>query len=56
MFRPLTPPFPRELAKWCAYALLLLAPGSFFVLPLLWLVRRMPLRPRAGKGGLQEST
>ena len=26
-------------AKWCAYALLLLAPGSFLVLPVLWAVR-----------------
>ena len=25
--------------KWCAYALVLLAPGSFIVLPALWLVR-----------------
>src|SRR5687768_6651353 len=56
MIRLLTPPFPSELAKWCAYALLLLTPGSFFVLPVLWLIRRMPLRPRAGKGALQEST
>ena len=25
--------------KWCAYALALLAPGSFIVLPVLWVVR-----------------
>jgi hypothetical protein len=31
---------PREMAKWCAYTLVLLAPGSFVVLPLLWLGRR----------------
>jgi hypothetical protein len=30
---------PRELTKWCAYAVLLLVPGSFLVLPMLWLVR-----------------
>jgi len=30
---------PRKLAKWCAYALVLLAPGSFVVLPVLCLVR-----------------
>ena len=40
----LTASSPRELTKWCAYALLLLAPGSFLVLPVLWLVRA-----RAGK-------
>lgn len=31
---------PREFRKWCAYALLLLMPGSMLVLPLLWLFRR----------------
>jgi hypothetical protein len=30
---------PRQIAKWCAYALALAAPGSFVVLP-LWLLRR----------------
>jgi len=30
---------PREIARWGVYALLLLAPGSFVVLPLLWLAR-----------------
>ena len=34
----MTPP-PRQIAKWCAYALALAAPGSFVVLP-LWLLRR----------------
>ena len=29
----------REIAKWCAYGLALLAPGSFIVLPLLLLGR-----------------
>jgi len=29
----------REIAKWCAYALVLLAPGSFVFLPVMWLVR-----------------
>ena len=27
-------------AKWGTYALLLLAPGSFLVLPVLWLIKR----------------
>ena len=30
---------PHPLGKWCAYALLLLLPGSLIVLPVLWLVR-----------------
>ena len=30
-----------ETAKWCAYALVLLAPGSFVVVPLLLLGRRL---------------
>lgn len=38
---------PREAAKWCAYALVLLAPGSFVVLPLLWLSRQWVLRETA---------
>ena len=30
----------REIAKWCSCAIIvLLAPGSFVVLPLLWLTR-----------------
>ena len=31
---------PRTLAKWCAYALVLLLPGSFIVLAVLWFYRR----------------
>jgi len=30
---------PREIAKWCVYALVLLVPGSFVFLPVMWLVR-----------------
>jgi hypothetical protein len=30
--------------KWCAYALVLLAPGSFVVLPALWLARALAAR------------
>jgi len=30
---------PRALGKWCAYALILLAPGSFVVLPVIGLIR-----------------
>jgi hypothetical protein len=40
MFRALTPSSPRELTKWCAYAAVLLLPGSFIVLPAVWLIRR----------------
>ena len=40
MFRALTTATPREFAKWGALVLLLLAPGSFVVLPILWLIRR----------------
>ena len=35
---------PRDLAKWLAYALFLLAPGSFVVLPLLALGRHLSAR------------
>jgi hypothetical protein len=48
MFRPLASQSPLELRKWCAYALLLLAPGSFVVLPALWLVRHLAFRSRHG--------
>ena len=34
------PPPPRTFGKWCGYALVLLMPGSFEVLTLLWLYRR----------------
>jgi hypothetical protein len=50
MFRRPIAPSPRELWKWCAYALILLAPGSFVVLPLLWLARQFG--NRASLGGL----
>ena len=35
---------PQELKKWCAYALVLLAPGSFVILPVFWLVRFLGAR------------
>jgi hypothetical protein len=35
-----------EPGKYCALALLLLLPGSFIALPVIWLVRRW--RPTAG--------
>lgn len=38
-------PQPRASA-WCVFALLLLLPGSFVVLPLLWLVKRWAARQR----------
>ena len=50
MFPRLTAPSPRELWKYCAYALILLAPGSFVVLPVLWLVRQFGIQ--ASLGGL----
>lgn len=31
---------PRGFAQWCVYLLILLAPGSFLILPLVWIVRR----------------
>jgi hypothetical protein len=34
----------RELARLCAVALVMLMPGSFLVLPLLWLGRRFARR------------
>jgi Na+-transporting NADH:ubiquinone oxidoreductase subunit NqrD len=37
----------RSLGKWCIYGLLLLAPGSFLVLPMLWLVRQLTARMKA---------
>lgn len=40
MFARMTRGWPREMTKWGAYVLLLLAPGSFVALPVLWLVRR----------------
>jgi hypothetical protein len=39
MFRRLIASSPRELRIWCAYALILLAPGSFVVLPVLWFIK-----------------
>jgi|SoiMethySBSTD1v2_1073268.scaffolds.fasta_scaffold21989_2 hypothetical protein len=44
MIRQLIAAVPPEVARWCAYALVLLAPGSFIVLPLLWLARQMHRR------------
>lgn len=39
LLRSLFAPTPREVTKWFAYALILVAPGSFVVLPVLWLAR-----------------
>jgi hypothetical protein len=44
MIRRLIAATPRELVKCCAYALILLTPGSFVVLPLLWLIRQFGVR------------
>lgn len=47
MFHSLIATPPREITKWCGYVLLLLAPGSFVILPVLWLVRQVTLKSRS---------
>ena len=54
MYRYL-PALSPDLRKWCAYALLVLAPGSFVVLPVLWLVRLMGVHALRRLGKLQEA-
>ncbi len=44
MFQSLMATQPREWAKWCVYALVLLTPGSFVIVPLYCLVRHGVLR------------
>ena len=44
MFEVFTSMQLRELAKLCAVSLAMLMPGSFLVLPLLWLGRRFARR------------
>ncbi len=39
MLRRLIASSPHELGKWCAYAVILLVPGTFVVLPVMWLIR-----------------
>ena len=46
----------RGIAKWCACALILLAPGSFVVLPLLWLARHWAARAPAHAGARERET
>jgi hypothetical protein len=41
---------PPKLGQWVAYALILLAPGSFIVLPALWLARRVLAARRQANG------
>ena len=36
----------KTCARWCAYALVLLTPGSFVIVPALWLIRRFVLSSR----------
>ena len=43
MLNNLRLPASHELGKWCAYILVLLAPGSFVVLPMLWIFRHRAL-------------
>jgi hypothetical protein len=41
MIRNLIAAVPPEVARWCALALVLLAPGSFIVMPIWWLARQV---------------
>ena len=36
-----------QLSKWCAIAVALATPGSFIVLPAIWLVRNWRMMKRA---------
>jgi len=49
MLRPPSVPSSKELGKLCAGALILLVPGSFFVLPAVWLVHRWRKAGRLGE-------
>lgn len=44
------------MTKWLLWALLLLAPGSSLIVPLLWLARRIiddrPRRAASGRGSI----
>ncbi len=58
MFQSLMATQPREWAKWCVYALVLLTPGSFVIVPLYCLVRhgmqraaRLKVNPGPGFAG-----
>jgi hypothetical protein len=42
---------PPELRKWCMYAVILLLPGSFVVLPALWLVKFIGARSTGDEPG-----
>jgi hypothetical protein len=44
MFNAFTMRPPRDWVTWCACALLVLMPGSFVVLPLVWVGRRVASR------------
>jgi len=51
MIRLLIASTPRNTVHWCACALLVIAPGSFLVLPAIWLARKLGAargRRRAG--------
>jgi hypothetical protein len=49
MLGRLKPSRSHELAKWCLYILVLLAPGSAAVFVILWLVRLLRA-PKRGQG------
>ncbi len=40
---PRLPVSPARLGKWCAIAVVLVTPGSFVVLPVIWLARNWHL-------------
>jgi len=40
---PRLPVSPARLGKWCAIAVVLVTPGSFIVLPAIWLARNWHL-------------
>jgi hypothetical protein len=42
---------PPKLRQWVTYALILLAPGSFIILPAWWLVRRVVVAARTQSDG-----
>ena len=44
MFRAIKSAPAGEWAKWCGCILILLAPGSFVILPVLWLARQWAAR------------
>ncbi len=42
----------RQVAKWCGCVLVLLTPGTFVIIPALWLIRRVVLQSRSCKSSV----